>query len=123
MQGSIVKLVQVPLTLQGAGSGNAPTLSTGDPNGTYFSVTAHASTGLVVVTTKDAFVSIPSVQATLCLATPAVATVCVGPTPTHNSNGTWSFSFNIFVSGSAADLGASDKLFLLFSFQNSSVVV
>jgi hypothetical protein len=117
------KAVILSVLLLGGGSGGALSLANGngDPNGTYFS-TARTGTGVYTVTTKDAFPLALGVHASLVLNTAATNVFVVeGPLPTHNSNGTWTFTFNVFEGGSAADLGTTDGLRLTFFLHNSSV--
>jgi hypothetical protein len=129
-QTNVLKAKQMCVSLQGAGSGKAPTLLYGDPNATYFSQPAFVSTGIWTITTLDPYpgwVSIPApgiMQATGA----GTLTIQQSPKPSQlttasgsNPVNAWKFTFNTFVSGSLSDMLAGDQASLVFVMSNSSV--
>jgi hypothetical protein len=121
-QTTLLKSIDIPLNLIGQGSGKAPKLGEGDPNATFFSQPVFVSTGIFTLTTLDVYAGLVSVIVDLAAASPAYNSVCVeGPVATQNSNNTWTFTFNNFYTGSAADVLTTDYVRLRFAFRNSSV--
>ena len=119
-QTSGLNFVSFPLTLIGGGSGKAPTLGEGDLFGTFFSQPVFTSTGIFTLTTQDGYPGLVACTLGVMQATAAgTDTVVLGPIPAQNSNGTWTFTFNNFVSGSASDLLAGDRLYLNIVMRNS----
>jgi hypothetical protein len=122
----------IPLVLVGAGSGKAPTLGEGDPNGTYFAQPVFTSTGIWSITTLDPYPGFMGLTLGVMQATGAGTLTCqVSPNPAQNTtSGTagttaypaysWTFTFNTFVSGSASDILTGDRLYVHFTMRNSS---
>lgn len=115
-----LNFVQIPLTLIGGGSGKAPTLGEGDLGATFLAQPVFTSTGIFTLTTLDPYPGFVSCTLSVMQATAAgTDTVVMGPIPAANSSNTWTFTFNNFVSGSAADLLAGDRLYLNITMRNS----
>jgi len=98
-----VKHVYMPLTLVGAdtGGGTAPTLSEGDPNGSYFTVSRTAA-GNYALTTKDGFLANVIVKAEGSPGITARASI-----PVQNSNGTWTTSIYTALTPQTVTVGAA----------------
>lgn len=92
--------IYLPLTLLGAGAA-APTLSEGDPNGSYYSISRVAA-GSYVLTTKDAFIAIVY----KAISPIAGYKAALGPA-TQNSTGTWSMPIFVIADSASVALGAA----------------
>ena len=130
----VLKAKFFPLVLQGAGSGKAPTLKYGDPNGAFFYAPVFVSTGIWTIATVDGWYQHLGVIYNVMQATGAgTNSIQLSPTPvslgtTLNAAGnaySWKFTFNTFLGagttypGSAADLLVGDQVNLFFSFCDS----
>ena len=121
----VIGLSLFPLTLIGGGSGKAPVLGEGDPNGTWFSQPVFTSTGIWSITTKDGFPGVASVGTSICLASPAAGSLIVESgisVPSTTTPFTCTFTFNVYNSGSLYDLGTTDAARLRFYIRNSGVL-
>ena len=120
----------IPITFVGQGSGKAPTLGTGDPNATYFQQPVFTSTGIWTVTTVDPYPvnAVAAVSLGIMQATGAgTLTAQISPIPAQNTTASagfplnsYTFTFNTFVSGSAADILTGDRLYAVFCLINTS---
>jgi hypothetical protein len=120
-----------PLVLQGAGSGKAPTLKYGDPNGAFFTAPVFVSTGIWTITTVDGWYQHIGCNPTVMQATGAgTLTIQLSPAPAQITTATatnqaycWKFTFNTFVSGGASDMLAGDQANILFHFNDLQIPI
>lgn len=104
------------LTILGAGAA-VPTLSEGDPNGSYFTI-ARTGVGTYTLTTKDPFIALVAAKVQAIGLTYA----SVGATPVKNANNTYTITIWNFATpgGVAADVVAAVPLYIYATFRNSS---
>lgn len=115
-----LKPVTLNVALNGQGAGNAPTLGSGDPNGTFFSAPVRTGTGVATITTQDAYPAYVSANLEYVVATASATTCCViAPKPVQNANLTWTFTLNFFTAGSAADPLTTSQLLFQVVMQNT----
>ena len=120
-QSNILKCVNLYVTLNGNGAGNAPLLGPGDPNGTWFSAPVRTGAGIYTLTTQDAYPAYVSANLEYVLAA-ASATSCavVSPKPTQNAAGQWVFTINCFTAGALADPLTTSQVLVNVTMQNTN---
>jgi len=119
-QSNILKLVTLDVMLQGNGT-STPTLSYGDPKGTYFSAPVNVGTGSFTITTQDAYPQYVGCNLEYITAT-ASATTCavIAPLPVQNANGTWTFTINCFTASFAAVIASTSMISFTVFMQNTN---
>jgi hypothetical protein len=119
--------VSLSFTLQGGGTGAAPTLGStsaaaGDPKGTFVTVGAYTTTGVIHLTTVDPYPNLPfAVFVPVPHAGNGTELAQESPIATQNANNTWTFIVNYYKSGVLADLGTTDFLRCELRFINSGL--
>lgn len=125
-QSSVLQCVFLPVTLLGQGTGNAPILNNGDPNATWFQQPVRTGSGVYTLTTADGYPSTAPCALSLNLvqAVPTASSdVVEGPLPTQNASNQFTFTINVFPSGTSGDLGVGDAVRVLLVMQNSGLQV
>ena len=117
---NVLKAVTLNVAIIGAGSGNAPTLSTGDPKASFFSAPVRTGAGVFTLTTIDAYPGICGLNLEYCVASPNTASVCVvAPSPVQNANNTWTFTINAYTANTLTDPVVGSTLFFTAVMQNT----
>jgi hypothetical protein len=117
---NVLKRVDLFLLLNGRGAGLAPSLSTGDPNGTFFSAPVYVSTGIFTITTQDPYPGPCGFNLEYVLAVAsATSDACIAPKPVQNANNTWTFTINCFTAGTLTDMATTSQLSLAVFMQNT----
>lgn len=109
----------VPTFLEGDGF-NSTDVSAATATGTYLKLT-YTGVGVYTVTTLDPFPGEPIITATLCMATPAFASVVVGVPTQGTYNGVanaWRWTLNVFNGSGALELVAGDIINVVMAIRN-----
>jgi hypothetical protein len=115
-----LNLIFLPVDLLGQGTGKAPILGPSDPIGAFLQQPVFVSTGVFTITTVDGY---PNVATVLHGYAEGTATDTVdlqeGPPAFQNANGTWTFTFNLYIGGTLTDVPTTDKVHFMPCMMNT----
>jgi hypothetical protein len=78
------------------------------------------STGVFSITTVDGYPNVATVQSNYAQATPTDSAVLQeGPIAVHNANGTFTFTFNLYLATTLTDVPVGDVVHLTLSMMNT----